>query len=354
MRDEKKAADGTENAAPAPQKQKRLFKYRRAGVVLSEDEVKQIKQGRASLRRELRDSDIRNRREFEQMASGMGLYFDKRRGAAVLAWLLHGRMLWAMIGALVSLLTVLFLFSLVSKMKGHFTINMTDELFSEGFAIADVVDDTGDLVNPTSYLFGTPVANAPCTSIAFLPPDLDQVDGSHNGDDHFAYTFYIRNDGLSTLAYEYQVLINSESQDLSRAAWVMLFEDGEMTFYAQATEDDQPEALPPIDDDTRGYRRITYRDVAKYPDSQYMLIDAESATPYYRLVPIPFESESVVTTGTQIDVVPGEMHKYTVVIWREGDDPDCTNDLIGGHFGLEMNFKLLEEDKEKNRISRRG
>lgn len=85
MRDTKNAVDGAENTAPTPKKQKRLFKYRRAGVVLSEDEVKSIKQGRKALRRELRESDIRSRKEFEQMASGMGLYFDQRRGGALLA-----------------------------------------------------------------------------------------------------------------------------------------------------------------------------------------------------------------------------------------------------------------------------
>lgn len=354
MRDPKKTAVGEENAASAPRKQKRLLKYRRAGVVLTEDEVIRIKQGRKKLRLELKESDIRSRREFDQMASGMGLYFDKRAGGALLAWLFHGRVLWALVGSLLTLLTVMFLLSLVSKMKGHFTINMTDDLFSEGFAIADVLDDTGELVNPTSYLFGTPIANAPCTSIAFLPDNLDEIPGSHNGDDHFAYTFYIRNDGLSTLSFEYQLLINSMSREISSACWVMLFEDGEMTFYAKATENDEPEALPPVDDNTRGYRRITYRDVAKYPDSQYHLIDAASQTPYYRLIPIPFESENVVVTGHQTDVEPGEIHKYTVVIWLEGDDPDCDNDLIGGHFGLEMNFKILEEDKTGAKKSPRG
>ena len=37
-----------------------------------------------------------------------------------------------------------------------------------------------------------------------------------------------------------------------------------------------------------------------------------------------------------------DVHKYTVVIWLEGDDPDCTNDLIGAHIGLQMDFRLLE------------
>ena len=41
-----------------------------------------------------------------------------------------------------------------------------------------------------------------------------------------------------------------------------------------------------------------------------------------------------------------EVHKYTVVIWLEGDDPDCTNELIGGHLGLEMYMSMLDEEGE--------
>ena len=37
----------------------------------------------------------------------------------------------------------------------------------------------------------------------------------------------------------------------------------------------------------------------------------------------------------------GDLDKYTVVIWVEGDDPDCTNDLIGGR--IDMHMTLTEE-----------
>ena len=46
-----------------------------------------------------------------------------------------------------------------------------------------------------------------------------------------------------------------------------------------------------------------------------------------------------------------EAHKYTVVLWIEGDDPDVTNDLIGGHAGVEMNYRLVEEEQESDRRS---
>ena len=46
-----------------------------------------------------------------------------------------------------------------------------------------------------------------------------------------------------------------------------------------------------------------------------------------------------------------EVHKYTVVIWLEGDDPDCTDELIGGHAGLQMGFELIEETEEDDKVN---
>ena len=36
-----------------------------------------------------------------------------------------------------------------------------------------------------------------------------------------------------------------------------------------------------------------------------------------------------------------------MVIWLEGDDPDCTDELIGGHLGLEMDFQLVEDQEDE-------
>ena len=34
--------------------------------------------------------------------------------------------------------------------------------------------------------------------------------------------------------------------------------------------------------------------------------------------------------------------KYTVVIWLEGNDPDCVDNIIGGTLKLSMDFKIAE------------
>ena len=35
---------------------------------------------------------------------------------------------------------------------------------------------------------------------------------------------------------------------------------------------------------------------------------------------------------------PGGSDRFTVVIWLEGDDPDCVNDILGGELKMHMDF----------------
>lgn len=56
---------------------------------------------------------------------------------------------------------------------------------------------------------------------------------------------------------------------------------------------------------------------------------------------------ALIMEGNRKDMLPWiagvseEYHKYTVVAWLEGDDPQCTNDLMGSSIG--MNFQIVEE-----------
>lgn len=316
--------------------QKRLFKKKRGGQELSEDEVQSIKAGRKKLRKEMRKMGIRSRKEFELTASSMGLYFDKR-GLGALLWWLKGKGLGMLLGSLLLLGGALYMFSAVTQMRGHFTISMDGDMFRNGFVLSETVG----FENPTTYLFAEPAVDVPCISISHLPEDLDEIDGNHS-ETYFAYTFYIRNEGEEAVSYEWQMRMRNESNQLSKATWIMIFEDGEMSFYAQAKENGEVEALPDKGDDTRGYLGKPLAQFLKDP-GQYELIRSVGGAEYYRALPKVWESGSVVTSGAQVHVQPMEVHKYTVVIWMEGDDPDCTNDLIGGNMGLEIAMQMIEE-----------
>ncbi len=340
MADEKKISP---EETPKPKPQRCLFKKKRAGIVLTADEVKHIKAERKKIRKELRAKGIKSRKDFETTASSLGLYFDKNKRGLFFLWLLRGKWLWMLLGSLIALLLAFFVMSLVTKMRGHFTINMTSDLFREGFSVCELKE----FDSPSSYLYSMPLEGAMCVSIVNIPDEILETDGYFQGEDYFAYTFYIRNDGESIVDYAWNVMINSESKELSKAAWVMIFEDEEMMFYAKAKDDGSIEALPAFNDNTRGYLKMPFADYARYPNEQFEQIEADTTIPYYRVIPISFEDDTTIASGRQTAVQPTDIHKYTIVLWLEGDDPDCTNDLIGGHLGIEMNFNLLKIHEEE-------
>lgn len=327
---------------PIGKKQRRpFFKRKRSGEVLTREQVAAIKLGRKLLRQELRAQGIRDKNDFELTATSMGLYFDKSKFLALFWWFGNGRGLWALLGAAAALLSVLWLYSSVTEMRGHFTINMDGDMFREGFVLSETVG----FENPTTYLFAEPAVDVPNISINDLPDNIDKIDGQHNAN-YFAYTFYVRNEGESTVDYDWVLQLNSESLNLSSAAWVMLFQDGKQMFFSRPNNvTGQPEALPAYNENNRGYIRAPMLEFSAVPDEQYEIIAQKNQLTFYRVIPKPFESSSVVTSGCQLQVDPMEVHKYTVVIWLEGDDPDCTNELIGGHVGVEMNFKLRQDEE---------
>lgn len=326
-------------------KGKSVFRRTKAGVLLTRQEVKEIQEGRKKLRKEMKARKIYTKREFELMASSLGLYFDRHNPFAFLKWFLHGKGLWALLGALLLLLFALVAFSYVSQIRGHFTVNMSENMFRAGF----IMSETSDFANPTTHLFSRPAEDVPCVSITDIAQDVDEVDGSHN-QDYFAYTYYLRNEGDESVTYDWTINLNSESKSTSIAAWLMVFEDGKLSIYAKASSAGGAETLPKEGDDRHGYPEPFFRQYLADPD-QMQLIRTVGNVSYYRVVPHTFENAYTVAKGEQTGVEPGEVHKYTVVMWLEGDDPECTDELIGGHLGVEMNMRLRGDEEEKERES---
>ncbi len=319
-------------------KQRRLINKKRAGIVLTETEVKEIIEGRKKLRADMKAQGAYTKREFELTASSLGFYFDKGRFLGLWLWLWHKGVIWGVLGAAIATLLAMYGFSIVTEMRGHFTINLADELVNQGFELSN----TADFANPTARIYGTPVEDAPCISIADLPDNLDAIDGSHNGRNYFAHTFYLSKRGEGTVDYAFELSVNSESLNASDAIWVMLFEDSVPTIFAKANkETGEAECLPAKDNDRVGYVKIPFAEDG-LGSEQFEVVRETPTRKYFRLIPKRFKDSKVVTDSIVADVAQDEVHKYTVVIWLEGDDPDCTDDIIGGHIGMQMDFELLD------------
>lgn len=139
-------------------------------------------------------------------------------------------------------------------------------------------------------------------SIQWLPQNIDtEGDGSHNGDNYIAYTFYIENEGKETVNYWYSTLIDDVILNVDEAIRVMVFLNGEQSVYAKLNGfTEEPE---------------------------------EGTKAFY--------SDDTVMLECRQDFKPGDIDRFTIVVFIEGDDPDCTNALLGGE--LKMHMDITEE-----------
>ena len=144
---------------------------------------------------------------------------------------------------------------------------------------------------------------------ATLPDWLDNVDGEHNGDNYVAYTYYCKNMGTKTLTYSYEMYIANMTFEVEKAVRVRLYVDGVPTDYAYARTDG--------------------------------IEGPEPGT-------TAFQTGNTIVKKFIENFKPGDITKYTVVIWLEGPDPDCVDKIIGGEFKIDMRMEVTggEEDVE--------
>ena len=139
-------------------------------------------------------------------------------------------------------------------------------------------------------------------SVKWLPEDIDtEAEGSHNGDNYFAYTFYLAHRGSNPINYWYEIDVDDTIRNLDKAIRVMIYHNGVRTIYAKLNEETQT---------------------------------PEEGTK-------AFFSDNIAVLEERKDFSPGDKDRFTVVVWIEGDDPDCNNDLIGG--GIKMHMDITEE-----------
>lgn len=276
----------------------------------------------------------------------------------------------------------------IDREVNRFTVDLDEELFNKGFVLSETIS----FDSPSSQLVCTPSEGVPCISIADIPLNVNDGEGKYPDNSFFAYSFYCRYESTTTDPADYHWTLNihretefevevedkttgtvtTEKHRTSDAIWVMIFEDNKMIFCAKPKTDDQgqmivdengeyiTEVLPGEQNEGYAYDGAPMIELAKNPEEQYVLLQDTDYADYYQIVPQNFLSGSLIATGEMENVVPFDetrfdptqpfdpadpngIHKYTVVIWLEGDDPECKNYMIGKQIGL--NFRIqLEED----------
>lgn len=241
-----------------------------------------------------------------------------------------------------AILTVMFILSAYYTGAGEFVISLDSTMSRDGFYLSNNNDFRDKMVCLRSR-----AVVADNISIFDIGNDVDDIDGVHDGPNYVAHTFYLTNDTGKTKDYQYSINIRQSSKHAEKAMWVMVFKNGKQTIYAMNGSDGNPESQQSI-------YEFPYETTAETPEQYNNITGIEagiSASEVYQaqtinqandLQAVPFESEKVICSGVRPGIKDKEVDKYTVVMWYEGEDPDCTDDIIGGWVEVYMGFDYLE------------
>ena len=202
------------------------------------------------------------------------------------------------------LLMILFLIILyflldIAFEAGDFTVSLDPEFAKESGLV--MYENKQEKVQ-RKILKATRVDFMDNISVKWLPNNLnDEADGSHNGKNYLAYTFYVENMGSDPINYWYEIFIDDVIKNVDKAIRVMVYRNGENIIYAKPNE----------------------RTGAAEPGTK------------------TFYSTTSVLLESRTEFNPGDIDKFTIVVFLEGDDPDCVDALIGGE--MKMHMDITEE-----------
>ena len=134
-----------------------------------------------------------------------------------------------------------------------------------------------------------------------LPKNIDQVDGEHNGEHYLAYTFYCKNIGAGKESLVYEMTFNNVTNNIDECIRVRIYVNGVPTDYAK-TRSDGGGMEPHLCDKTFAGKYVVCR-------------------------------EEIPELGFD------EYVRFTVVIWVEGDDPDCNDSVVNGKIKFDMQIE---------------
>lgn len=207
------------------------------------------------------------------------------------------------------LLMILFLIIMYFLLRivfetGYFTISLDPTFAMEtGLVMYENIDEKIQ----KKILKATKVENMDNISVKWLPDNLHQLGGgNHNGENYLVYTFYLENQGSDPVNYWYQITVDDVIKNVDKAIRIMLYRNGEKTIYAK-------------------------------PNERTGLAEIGTEMFYSNMEPV---------LECRENFAAGEIDKFTIVVFLEGDDPDCVDALIGGE--MKMHMDIIEEHIAKD------
>lgn len=215
-------------------------------------------------------------------------------------YLLLIRILALITVVLIIIVAIAYAISYFYTKYGSFTVKIDKyDMVQQGLSLSE----TPDYKVSQAVLNADIVYNMTNISGDDLPVTVDQINGAHNGENFIAYTFYLINSGDDTITYEGDMYIEQTTKGVDDAIRVAVYKNGEKTVYGKTKKNGGGKES-----------------------------DCDST----------FLTATTVMKTSHEEFRSKEKDKYTVVIWLEGNDPDCVDSIIGGTIKFGMYFRITE------------
>lgn len=289
------------------------------------------------------DKEVQLQRQKEGLFQRYGAKRDAQDIASQVRWKRRAGI------TLLVLVLVLFLIWIMTWLLttiGDLVITVDSGAAKKGISISE--HENGD--GSTFKLSANMVNEVTNITYDWLPATLDlEAEGSHNGRNYLAYTFYLTNNGKETLNYQSMLQSVKAAKDADEACRVMIFKNGEPEVFAKENR-----GLTSSDGTPEPFEKIFKKEIpANYTPPTAEEIEAAAKEPQNKelvnhtdeeIVIQPFvDSKTVFSTEVE-GLEPGQSDKYTIVMWIEGEDPECLDVIRDGYVKLMWFFNIADEE----------
>lgn len=198
-------------------------------------------------------------------------------------------------GLLILLLffSLLYLVLYVVNSNGYFTIKLDKNLKAERHIL---LSSDSEFSAETVEIKVKGLEYMDNITESWIPMDeVIKKEGDNSGDNYIAYTYFIKNDGEQKVDYKSKIVVESVIKNVDDAVRVAVFTNGEKKVYAKKAKNGKEE-----------------------PNT------------------IAFLSNHLIMEQERNGLEPGQIDRYTILVWLEGKDPECIDDIIGGEMKMSM------------------
>ena len=221
-----------------------------------------------------------------------------------------------------------------------------------------------DFTNPTSVLdVSAPQNMDNCTLCNYIDhklPEIYATDGSYKGEGSKEYfiatSFFLKNTGNEDISYREIITLDRTVKGMEKAIRVMVIKDiqpmdpdhpeedenglGTATVYAAPTSDKNGNYLYNENGDPILEEVVPNKNYKPkgYVDYEGFTFNDEDFTADGIWMTKPFLGNGYVMNSDFYPLQVGQIIKYTVVIWLEGEDAQCVDDILGGQVKLAVEF----------------